>query len=818
MEVGFQTEPSPEADMYGPYEDEGEGKEELKKKKKKSKEASKQLDGGEVKKKKKSKHHTEDGLKRDKKSKRRSSKIDPESSPADINEHKTHKHKRVSANGPMSHLPGDRNSLAHAAPARLENDAANGVHGSMPQSEGFGYPATFNERTNPPTLQPERTINWETGDGMRYSDDNDVSVITPLTAFEREPSLRGLREDVEDGFVPVATRFSSTSPRGKSERVQHGVLWEESGQGGELRKLSREQRSSEPPRQEPPNIDSKLSPDEKRRVSLPPSLFPIQEKDHDGHPRQQKRKNGPLSLFPVDESYDTGHGATTHQKSSHCLSYSSTGESYAQLDTENGAQGGTVDYVATRRSTTKDIRRKENRENGPSYFASSEQYNDENIRADTQMPSPLDVESQSSDRAGAFSIRRPGLPESTQDSGNLSSEWMPYVDQGEQMTQVAPMQQAVVGPALVADADRESVDTAKNKPTPCYCSGWFKALAVLVVIAAIAAAVAIPLTSSKDDGTVSFTHDQIVARTEQLLPVLTSVSNETQLMNATSPQGAAFMWMASQDRMSPIENESRTPRETELIIQRYTLAVFYYSTMGDNWFSSDGWLDGQREECRWEHVNCVNNDTVSIVTGTRNNLVGAIPSELKDLKELRSLILPSNAITGFSKGIGSLQNLVELNLSRNKMGGTIPMEIYAFTSLRKLLLVENSFTGTVSPLITNLSELSECFLVFTRQMLAVGNLTPTFLFVILLAAELILDQNELSGTLTTEFQASPNLANLDLGNNYFAGNFNTIFSGMDQLGTICLLTAYHWRPTFSNYSLFSRSFLEEQPFHRVSYV
>jgi Leucine-rich repeat (LRR) protein len=168
---------------------------------------------------------------------------------------------------------------------------------------------------------------------------------------------------------------------------------------------------------------------------------------------------------------------------------------------------------------------------------------------------------------------------------------------------------------------------------------------------------------------------------EQLLPVLTSVSNETELMNATSPQGAALAWMVSQDLLSPIENESRTTRETELMIQRYTLAVFYYSTMGDNWFASDGWLDGKREECTWEYLDCINKDIVSIDTGARNNLVGAIPLELKELKELRSLILPSNALTGFSKGLGSLQSLVELDLSRNNMGGTLPVEIYQLTTL-----------------------------------------------------------------------------------------------------------------------------------------
>jgi hypothetical protein len=51
-----------------------------------------------------------------------------------------------------------------------------------------------------------------------------------------------------------------------------------------------------------------------------------------------------------------------------------------------------------------------------------------------------------------------------------------------------------------------------------------------------------------------------------------------------------------------------------------------------------------------------------------------------------------------------------------------------------------------------------------------------------LAAELVLDQNKLTGTLTTEFQSLVHLSFLDLGNNEFLGNFNTVFQGMDTLG------------------------------------
>jgi hypothetical protein len=118
------------------------------------------------------------------------------------------------------------------------------------------------------------------------------------------------------------------------------------------------------------------------------------------------------------------------------------------------------------------------------------------------------------------------------------------------------------------------------------------------------------------------------------------------------------------------------------------------------------------------------------------------------------------------------------------MGGTLPVEIYQLTALRQLILVENSFSGTISGLIANLSELSEYFLLLIRRRLRPQSNPHFLLAMILLAVELALDLNQLSGTLTTEFQASTNLASLDLANNYFFGNFNSIFAGMDKLGTI----------------------------------
>jgi hypothetical protein len=109
-----------------------------------------------------------------------------------------------------------------------------------------------------------------------------------------------------------------------------------------------------------------------------------------------------------------------------------------------------------------------------------------------------------------------------------------------------------------------------------------------------------------------------VARAVLLQSLLRDVSNPISMVREGSAQNRAWKWLLERDEMFICPKESN-------VVQRYILAVFYYSTLGDSWFScADNsntpcprgadtyrWLTGA-SECNWFGVDC---DINGVVTG-----------------------------------------------------------------------------------------------------------------------------------------------------------------------------------------------------------
>jgi Leucine-rich repeat (LRR) protein len=74
---------------------------------------------------------------------------------------------------------------------------------------------------------------------------------------------------------------------------------------------------------------------------------------------------------------------------------------------------------------------------------------------------------------------------------------------------------------------------------------------------------------------------------------------------------------------------------------------------------------------------------------SNNRLTGALPAEIRQLRNLRILDASNNLMTGVPAEIGQLTKLQELNLSNNQLTG-LPSELGNLTSLRVLDLRGNA--------------------------------------------------------------------------------------------------------------------------------
>lgn len=205
-----------------------------------------------------------------------------------------------------------------------------------------------------------------------------------------------------------------------------------------------------------------------------------------------------------------------------------------------------------------------------------------------------------------------------------------------------------------------------------------------------------------------------------------------------SPQDSALNWLINEDGLFLCPDDPK-------IEQRYVLAVFYYSTEGDDWAAcgapsdltneneimdanedctitvtpppdifatipltsnTDAWLTPVNE-CEWAGIAC-NADTLCAdrIEFENNNLAGTIPSEVGRLTDLRFLITEQGSTSGrIPDTIGDLQSLIILDLDFNQFTGPIPESLYRLSQLGQIDLNGNDLTGNISPEIGNLSNL-----------------------------------------------------------------------------------------------------------------
>lgn len=111
--------------------------------------------------------------------------------------------------------------------------------------------------------------------------------------------------------------------------------------------------------------------------------------------------------------------------------------------------------------------------------------------------------------------------------------------------------------------------------------------------------------------------------------------------------------------------------------ERQALEALYKASGGDHWDHRVGWLGPPGTECSWHGVSCglSDNEALRIVylDLAENNLHGAIPKEIGQLRNLQSLNLHGNQLTGgIPSTLGQLADLEWLTLFGNHLSGLVP--------------------------------------------------------------------------------------------------------------------------------------------------
>jgi len=229
-------------------------------------------------------------------------------------------------------------------------------------------------------------------------------------------------------------------------------------------------------------------------------------------------------------------------------------------------------------------------------------------------------------------------------------------------------------------------------------------------------------------------------RRSQITEKLSEISLPDQLNTSNTPQSDAFGWIVDDDAAQLCPDDAS-------LVQRYALAVFYYSTKGNDWFTcsapaefdqasidmanascnltttnatdifpndvrgTDAWLTPS-SECQWGGVSCYGNDSgpdafkLSVIEFEENGLGGTLPAEMEALTSLRFFALERGSISGsIPSSFGNLKSLLLLDMDFNDLTGTLPDSLWTLDSLRQLDLNDNNFVGTLSDDIALLQEL-----------------------------------------------------------------------------------------------------------------
>ena len=345
------------------------------------------------------------------------------------------------------------------------------------------------------------------------------------------------------------------------------------------------------------------------------------------------------------------------------------------------------------------------------------------------------------------------------------------------------------------DATIFVADEVTKEDSPIQCSlkkgttRWIMALVVFVVIGGgLGGVVYWTLPGDETQGGILNEQQELDPIVVELRSLIAPNDNDLlPFMDPESPQSQAVAWL----RDDPI---TLTPgRSTETVLERYVVAVLYYTTAGQEWTQ---FQLSDSDHCTWNKalevygevvhngILCTEEDVVGMIETLHlggNNLFGSTTWEVVLLTHLKSIILQENVLTGTipiritelarlerfwawsNRLTGTMPalfspNMLDINLSKNQFTGTLP-ETWGseMPLLQGIQAYENSLTGTLP---TSLGLLSNLVLFVTFRNFMSGTL-PTELGQLRALEAVYLQMNSFTGSMNNTLCSLPGVAALE---------------------------------------------------------
>jgi hypothetical protein len=298
------------------------------------------------------------------------------------------------------------------------------------------------------------------------------------------------------------------------------------------------------------------------------------------------------------------------------------------------------------------------------------------------------------------------------------------------------------------------------------------------------------------------------SREKQLFDLYSTVSDPKDIVTAGTPQFKAFKWILEEDEFCVCPLDAGCE-----LVQRYVMAVYYYSTKGEGWTNcgagsatcdptetkqrsgcypgaAEPWLSNN-PSCDWCGDNCddpVNPTCITQISLDNITQAGTIPFELQNITYLWYFSNEDGAITNtIPEQLGNLKNLSFFDVNFQNIEGTIPETFYSLDNLYTLDVNDNFLTGSISSGICDLKKMSLVQLGNDKDGANKFSGTEIPSCVGDLPALKVFDVTGLGLTGPLPAFKNPNLAFLDVEKNNFSGNLDgTNWNDLSNLQTLVL--------------------------------